>query len=523
MKKNKKYYIIPDNKLYLFINELILEHGLPQVNSILNIYFVKNREYLYRIFFKNSDIYFQKNNNELNKKFFSFFDNTKIIKLKNKNIKLFLDMILNFGLKKAFVGGEIIEIEFENGINFKLNTPVGNICDFPIEKKQKYNNFLKNTIDKIRITKQFFKQQQTEFIFDKLGNLNEKIINYGDKFGIDFSQLNSQTINSKLKMKSNDYSSYEKLFSKLFNQELNPKLNTEKRNKGIFKPLSIIIPSYNSEESLIKVLYSIESQNIYKKDKELLDVIIIDDGSAVPVKTLIRDSGIEKEISFDLRIFRNETNQGLSTARNIGINLSKEKYLLFLDSDILLSKSYLLEHSILLQLFPHAIFFSLKKNIEKNSNIIAYDKIKQGLNLPKFFDDKRIVRSFNKNQLWINSIPLDGDVGVLSETQNLKKIGFGRIVNGYDLPSVVVGHNFSVCKNAIKNNLFSTEFKVWGLEDTLFGAKFIAEGGFIMPALNTGVYHIDHLPRSGSAEKQRLEYQKNLKIYKEIINKEEYE
>jgi len=238
---------------------------------------------------------------------------------------------------------------------------------------------------------------------------------------------------------------------------------------------------------------------------------------------LIRKSGIEKDLSFSLRIFRNEINQGLSTSRNIGINLAREKYLLFIDSDILLSKNYLLEHSILLQLFPNGLFLSLKQNIDKDSKMITDSKIKQGLVVPIFFDDKRITRNFQKNQLWVNEILSEGNVEILSETQNFKRFGFGRIINGYDLPSVVVGHNFSIRKDELKDNLFSIEFKGWGLEDTLLGAKFIAGGGFVIPLLNTGVYHIDHPSRSGSAEKQKVEYQKNLKIYKEIINKEEYE
>ncbi len=523
MKKDKKYYLIADDKLFLFINKFINEFGLPTINSILNIYFIKNKEYLYRIFFKNSDIYFQKNNNKLNKKFFNFFDNTQIIKLKNRNIKLFLDMIIGFGFKKAFIGKEIIEIVFENGINLKLNTPIGNVCTFTIKVNKKYNRFLKNKINKSELTEMFLKQEKDELIFDKFGNLNEKILNYGNKFGIDFSQLNTQTIKNKLNMKSNNYSSYEELFFKLFNQELNPKFNLEKRNKKFFKSLSIIIPSYNSDGSLLRVLLSIESQNINKKDKQRLDVIVIDDGSRLPITELIKRSGIEKDLSFNLRIFRNETNQGLSTARNIAINLAREKFLLFIDSDILLSKNYLLEHSILLQLFPSGLFLSLKQNIARDSKIITDSKIKQGLVIPTFFNDKRITRNFQKNQLWVNEVLLEGNVEILSETQNFKRFGLGRIVNGYDLPSVVVGHNFSIRKDALKNNLFSTEFKGWGLEDTLFGAKFIAGGGFVMPLLNTGVYHIVHPSRSGSAKKQKIEYQKNLKIYKEIVNKEEYE
>jgi hypothetical protein len=57
------------------------------------------------------------------------------------------------------------------------------------------------------------------------------------------------------------------------------------------------------------------------------------------------------------------------------------------------------------------------------------------------------------------------------------------------------------------------------VDDTLFGTENIAAGNFIIPLLNTGVYHINHPVRSGSLEEQAKEYKKNLEIYKEIISK----
>ncbi len=519
--KNKKYYIIEENDIEELLKNLVKNENLPKINSILNIYFVKNNEYLYRLFFKNSKVFFQKNT--LAKKYkniFNFFESDKKIELKNKNIKLFLNLIFDPEVS-TFIGKELVEIDFNNEINLKLNTPIGNILKIPAKKINKYKNFLNKEINKKEITKKFFENSRLENIFDRLGNLNEKLVDYGDKFGIDLSELNSISINSKLRKKSNNYFLYEEIYHKIFNEDLNPKLSLTQREKRYFKPLSIIIPSYNSENTILKLLYAIQSQDILEKDKKELDVIIIDDGSKIPVKEIIENSKIEKELSFKIRIFRNETNQGLSTARNIGMTVSKKEYLLFMDSDILLSKNYLLEHSILLQLFPQSLFFSLKKNIKNNDKNFSIENIKKGLESPDIFDDKRIKRNFKTNQLWINPVDSDGEVEILSETKNLKEFGYYRRINGYDLPSIVVGHNFSISKDNLRK--FSLEFSGWGLEDTLFGAMFIAEGGFIIPALNTGVYHIDHPPRSGSLKKQKEEYMKNLKIYKDIIKRENYE
>jgi hypothetical protein len=69
-----------------------------------------------------------------------------------------------------------------------------------------------------------------------------------------------------------------------------------------------------------------------------------------------------------------------------------------------------------------------------------------------------------------------------------------------------------------KVNGFGNEFNGWGLEDTFFGAKVISSGNFIIPLLSTGVYHINHPPRSGSEENKQKEYDENLSKYKELIN-----
>jgi hypothetical protein len=65
---------------------------------------------------------------------------------------------------------------------------------------------------------------------------------------------------------------------------------------------------------------------------------------------------------------------------------------------------------------------------------------------------------------------------------------------------------------------FSSKFKGWGFEDTYFGACAIANGNFVIPVLNTGVYHINHPPRSGSEKKKQEELVSNLNIYKNLIN-----
>ena len=97
--------------------------------------------------------------------------------------------------------------------------------------------------------------------------------------------------------------------------------------------ISLIIPVYNTEKYLDECLKSIEKQTI---DKSLLEVIIINDGSTDSSLNIINNY-----INKNKWILINQKNSGLSISRNNGINISKGKYIMFLDSDDYIEKDTL--------------------------------------------------------------------------------------------------------------------------------------------------------------------------------------
>ena len=89
--------------------------------------------------------------------------------------------------------------------------------------------------------------------------------------------------------------------------------------------LSIIIPTYNEEEYLPKLLYSIKEQQY-----EDYEIIVADAGSVDGTKAIAKEYGC--------RIIEG----GLpALGRNNGAKIAKGEYLLFLDSDVMLSSDYL--------------------------------------------------------------------------------------------------------------------------------------------------------------------------------------
>ena len=87
--------------------------------------------------------------------------------------------------------------------------------------------------------------------------------------------------------------------------------------------LSIIVPVYNVEKYVNRCIDSILTQN-YKN----IELILIDDGSVDKSGTICDSYKNDSRV----KIFHQQ-NQGVSSARNLGIEASTGDYLLFLDAD----------------------------------------------------------------------------------------------------------------------------------------------------------------------------------------------
>ena len=98
--------------------------------------------------------------------------------------------------------------------------------------------------------------------------------------------------------------------------------------------ISIILPIYNSEAFLPLCLNSIISQTLKN-----IEIICIDDGST--------DNSLEIINQYKKKdnrlIIIHQTNQGPGIARNIGINMSKGKFIAFIDSDDIYPNNFTLE------------------------------------------------------------------------------------------------------------------------------------------------------------------------------------
>lgn len=89
---------------------------------------------------------------------------------------------------------------------------------------------------------------------------------------------------------------------------------------------SIVIPAYNVEKYIANTL-----ESICKNDKEKIEIIVVDDGSTDNTWEKINESLMHYNPPFFKKI--RQENQGVSVARNVGINNATGKYIIFCDGD----------------------------------------------------------------------------------------------------------------------------------------------------------------------------------------------
>jgi glycosyltransferase involved in cell wall biosynthesis len=92
--------------------------------------------------------------------------------------------------------------------------------------------------------------------------------------------------------------------------------------------VSVIIPTYNRKDTLLRTLDSLRQQTF---PADQIEVIVVDDGSTDDTQTIAR-----QQFPFTFRYVR-QKNQGATAARNYGAKISQAEILVFMDDDVTVS------------------------------------------------------------------------------------------------------------------------------------------------------------------------------------------
>lgn len=187
--------------------------------------------------------------------------------------------------------------------------------------------------------------------------------------------------------------------------------------------VSIIMPCYNAANYIYEAMISIEKQTYSN-----LELIIVDDGSTDKSYEII--NRFKKESSLKIEYFC-QKNKGVSVARNKGIQLAHGHYLIFMDADDVISKSFI----------SSLVFYS-----DKNMPSVCH-----------FSRDLKKVLDVREQD-------------ITSETMNIEQLA--RIVMRRNPP--INFYNFIFFANVIKENhlYFLTDLK-YG-EDNEFMWKYVS-------------------------------------------------
>lgn len=210
------------------------------------------------------------------------------------------------------------------------------------------------------------------------------------------------------------------------------------------KPLvSVIMPVYNREDLISNAIESVLNQS-YKN----LELIIVNDNSS--------DNTVEKIEEFNderLILINNNTNKGVSKSRNIGLNESRGKYIMYLDSDNDWEKDYVKCTVGAYNLIDDAdAVYSGQYIYEKDRNnlrYIRYGTINKGLLSNRNYIDLNCFSHtreiFEREGGFDESLKRFVDWDLI-----LKYMTYGKI---YSVPFIMSNYYNNIAENSISNNV----------------------------------------------------------------------
>lgn len=102
--------------------------------------------------------------------------------------------------------------------------------------------------------------------------------------------------------------------------------------------ISVIVPTYNRKNILVRCLKALFNQNF---PREKYEIIVVDDGSTDGTEDLVRKVATSSPCA--LRFFK-QRKKGPAAARNVGVRSARGKLILFTDDDCIADENLIREH-----------------------------------------------------------------------------------------------------------------------------------------------------------------------------------
>lgn len=223
-------------------------------------------------------------------------------------------------------------------------------------------------------------------------------------------------------------------------------------------PASVIIPYYAAPRELALVLAALERQT-YPRD--LLEVIIVDDGSPAPLAA--------PQSPLNLRIVRQDDRGfGLARARNNGARAAEGDILLFLDCDVLVEDDWLASHARWHHAVSDALTLGMYADVRADDLDAAEIRNRKGTLKDALAGrpvDERPNRAHLTRTDWLTTRADDPFRAALGGNMGIGKCFF-RESGGYD-----------------------ETFTRWGMEEIEFAYRAYTLGGLLVPLPDAFGWH----------------------------------
>jgi len=236
--------------------------------------------------------------------------------------------------------------------------------------------------------------------------------------------------------------------------------------------ISVIILNYNRSHNLNNTLAGIINQN-YDLDK--VEVIITDDGSHQDTISIIKNYQKKLKIKY---VWHPDIGFTPSVARNNGIKLSSNNFIVLLDVDMFPSKNLLQEYAKYDAVLEKIVLIGPRKYKDLNKTSVEHI-----LNNPDYVENLPDIETNNEVAGRLEgSASIDWRLKTFKKTNNLKdeKLPFRMFAAG----NVAFSKN-----NFIAVGGFDERFRDWGYEDGELAFRFFNNGLYIAADLNAWAFH----------------------------------
>lgn len=259
----------------------------------------------------------------------------------------------------------------------------------------------------------------------------------------------------------------------------------EKKLDSKQKPyVSIVVLNYNRPEPLRKTLIGILKQNY---DKNKLEVIVVDDGSYTDTISIVK----EFDNSLNIKYFWHpDIGFTPSIARNAGVKLAKNDFIILLDVDMYPKSNLVAEYARYHKVIKDVVLVGPRKYV--NIDHIEPEKFMRD---STFIDRVPLVVTNNSV-----AGKVEGDVSV---DWRLSSFYQTNLLKNEKLPFrfFAAGNVAFSREEYLTIGGFDERFRAWGYEDGEVAFRFFNNGKYFIPVMEAMAYHQE--PKNGENETDR--------------------